>query len=189
MLGLEFEVRPAEIDERQLDDEDPSLYVTRLAAAKAHKVLFPSEIVLAADTVVVLGGRVLGKPRDPQDAAHMLRLLSDRRHLVLTGVALADGSKQQTVEAVASTEVTFGTIEQAEIEWYVNTGEPLGKAGSYAVQGLGSLFVEELKGTHSNVVGLPIPTTALLFRQLGYQLRQFRSGDRPTDRIPGKTGK
>ncbi|MEE8367071.1 MAG: Maf family protein, partial [Thermoanaerobaculia bacterium] len=89
----------------------------------------------------------------------------------------------------ASTEVTFGTIEQAEIEWYVNTGEPLGKAGSYAVQGLGSLFVEELKGTHSNVVGLPIPTTALLFRQLGYQLRQFRSGDRPTDRIPGKTGK
>jgi septum formation protein len=184
VLKLEFEIRSVDLDETPLEEEDPRSYVTRLATAKAQHVLRPNELVLAADTIVVLDGQILGKPRDTPDAVRMLRLLSDREHLVLTGVALADGSKQLTEAAIASTEVTFGRIEQQEIDWYVETGEPLDKAGAYAVQGLGSLFVKEIRGTHSNVVGLPVPTMAFLFRQLGYRLQEFTIDDRPTRQAP-----
>ena len=180
-LGIQFEVRPAELDETQHPGEDPYHYVERLAIEKAQKVLEPGELVLAADTIVVVDGQILGKPRDSTEAARMLGSLSAREHQVLSGVALASASKRRTVAAIASTEVTFGRIDQAEIDWYINTREPLDKAGAYAIQGLGSLFVEELRGTQSNVVGLPISTTALLFRQLGYRLQQFRLEDRVTD--------
>ncbi|HEV7783833.1 MAG TPA: Maf family protein, partial [Thermoanaerobaculia bacterium] len=140
------------------------------AAARAE----PGELVLAADTVVVIDGDLLGKPCDPEDARRMLARIAGREHTVLTGVALEEPGRGLRVSALERSQVRVTALTPAEIEWYVGTGEPLDKAGSYAIQGIGALLVEEVQGNYTNVVGLPLPLTRRLFRELGWELLDFR---------------
>jgi septum formation protein len=187
-LGLAFTVRAAGIDESPLAGEAPAACVRRLALAKATALAAGGELVLGADTVVVLDGQMLGKPRDPADARRMLAAIAGREHTVLTGVALHEvaggrpaplpaampalpaGRSEASVEA---SRVRMAPMTPREIAWYVASGEPLDKAGSYAVQGVGALFVEAVYGNYTNVVGLPLPATYRLFKALGYDWRRF----------------
>ncbi len=162
------------MDESPLPGEAPKDTVLRLAQAKAAARAHPGELVLAADTVVVLDGELLGKPADPAGARRMLARIAGREHTVLTGVALEEPERQGEVSAVESSRVRMAALSPEEIAWYVATGEPLDKAGSYAIQGIGALFVEEVFGNYTNVVGLPLPLTGRLFRKLGYGLLDFR---------------
>jgi septum formation protein len=174
-LGLRFEVRPADVDETPREGEDPGAYVLRLAQEKAAAVALPEntgELVLAADTTVVIDGAILGKPLDEEDARRMLRRLSGREHEVLTGLALCAAGGRE-VSSVERSRVRMAALSEGEIAWYAATGEPLDKAGAYAIQGLGSLFVEAVAGNYSNVVGLPIPAVYRLFAALGIDLKGF----------------
>lgn len=173
-MGLRFTIRSADIDETPLPGEPPGDTVLRLAKAKAAAKAHPGELVLAADTVVVLDGDLLGKPTDPVDARRMLARIAGREHTVLTAVALKEPDCQRAVSAVESSRVRMAPLSPEEIAWYVDTGEPMDKAGSYAIQGIGALFVEEVFGNYTNVVGLPLPLTGRLFRELGYGLLDFR---------------
>lgn len=168
-LGLHFEVAPAELDETPLPAEEPRAYVRRLAAQKAEAVgiRFPQAAVLAADTTVVLEDEVLGKPQDASEARRMLQRLSGRSHRVLTGVALGGAARGSVV---VETEVRFRVLEEAQLRWYVASGEPMDKAGAYAIQGLGGAFVERITGSYSNVVGLPLVETLALLEQAGLRL-------------------
>jgi len=174
-LGVEFTVRPVQVDESALPGEAPADHVLRLAREKSQARIGPRELVLAADTIVVIDGEILGKPSDAATAREMLRRLAGRRHNVLTGVSLILAESKGQVDGVASSEVSIGDLSDEEIRWYVDTGEPLDKAGSYAIQGLGALLVTEMVGNYTNVVGLPLPLTQQLFRRLGYDLLQFRN--------------
>jgi len=161
--GIAFEVLPVDLDETPLDGELPEAHVRRLALAKAEaaRAQRPEAVVLGADTIVVAAGRILGKPRDAEDAAWMLRTLAGRAHEVLTGVAVA-GVRGCTVE-LERTRVWFAPLSDQEIGDYVGSGEPRDKAGAYAIQGLASKFVLRIDGSYSNVVGLPV---ALVYRLL-----------------------
>ena len=178
-LGVDFSVRPPDVDESILPGEGPEEHVQRLAQDKAEARAEADELVLAADTVVLIDGEILGKPHHPEQAKSMLRQLAGRRHTVLSGVALRDGSRGQSVHGITHTGVAIARLTDEEIDWYVDTGEPLDKAGAYAIQDLGALFVEEVEGNYTNVVGLPIPLTRSLFSQLGFDLRHFRPVVRP----------
>lgn len=175
-LGIEFEVRVADLDETPLPGEEPRAYVARLAEAKARAVADvapePAVVVIGADTAVVVDGHLLGKPVDDADAARMLRLLSGRTHQVLTGVAVAvAGSGAASSEAavdVAVTDVTFTSMSDADIAWYVASGEPADKAGAYAVQGRGAVFVTSISGSPDNVIGLPLALTRRLLEAAGH---------------------
>ena len=155
-VGWPFEAIPADIDESRLESEDALSYVLRLAQTKAETVAArgASGLVLGADTVVVVDEEILGQPRDDDDARRMLSLLSGKWHDVVTGVALVSGS--QTSVAHQTTRVRFAAMTSEEIEWYIATGEPQGKAGAYAIQGQGALFIQEIQGDYFNVVGLPV---------------------------------
>jgi septum formation protein len=161
--GIRFETLAVDIDETPLPDELPEPHVRRLAADKARAAFRrrPDAVVLGADTIVVVDARILGKPRDDEDAAAMLRLLSGREHQVLTGVALMTPAGTQ--QGVDVTSVRFATLTEEEIAEYVRSREPRDKAGAYAIQGLASRFVERIEGSYSNVVGLPV---ALVYRLL-----------------------
>ena len=172
-LGVRFDVRPADLDEPVLPGESPDQHVQRLAQDKARAGVAAGELVLAADTVVVIDGDILGKPGDAVEARAMLERLAGRRHAVLSGVALVDGSNGRSVHGLARTEVQIVAMTATQIAWYVETEEPMDKAGAYAIQGLGALFVEEVEGNYTNVVGLPIPLTQSLFRDLGFDLREL----------------
>lgn len=161
--GIDVDVRPADVDESVHPDESPESYVCRVALAKARMVCEPMRgdecLVLGADTTVVVGGEILGKPDDEDDARRMLRQLSGRTHLVITGVALVQcaGTAEQAADVrVESTTVEFAALSSREIDWYARSGEPMGKAGAYAIQGLASRFVTRIQGSYSNVVGLPV---------------------------------
>jgi septum formation protein len=156
--GIAFRVHAANIDETPLPGESPVDYVRRLAREKAEAV--PGATVLGADTVVVIDGQMLGKPGSPEDAARMLRLLSGRRHEVVTGICLKGG---EAIVDHDTTAVYFARLTEQEILDYVASREPLDKAGGYAIQGLGSKFVERIEGSYSNVVGLPV---SLVYRYL-----------------------
>ncbi|HEX4498294.1 MAG TPA: Maf family protein [Thermoanaerobaculia bacterium] len=173
-LGLRFTIRSADIDETPRPGEDPAATVLRLAQEKAAAQAHSGELVLAADTVVVIDGELLGKPRDPEDARRMLARIAGREHIVLTGVALEEPDHDRRISEVASTRVRMAALTSDQIADYVATGEPLDKAGSYAVQGIGALFVEEIFGNYTNVVGLPLPLTSRLVREMGYELLDFR---------------
>jgi nucleoside triphosphate pyrophosphatase len=165
--GFSFDVTPVSVDETRQPNEDATSYVTRLARAKALAAA-PSHadrIVIGADTVVVVDGEVLGKPRGAEDATRMLRLLSGRAHEVLTGVAIF--ARGRIVTAVERTMVWFVRLSDSEISWYVASGEPLDKAGAYAIQALGSRFVPRIDGSYTNVVGLPVTTVLELLAQTG----------------------
>jgi septum formation protein len=168
-LGLRFTVAAADLDETPLSQESPDIYVLRLARAKAQAVAarFPDSWVLAADTTVALETQLLGKPEGAAEARQMLSLLSGRTHWVYTGVALAGRAQASTVVRSA---VTFRTLSQAEIDWYVGTGEPLDKAGAYAVQGKGGFLVASLEGSPTNVIGLPLGETLQMLAQAGVPL-------------------
>jgi septum formation protein len=147
-------VRIADVDEAILPGESPRAYVLRLSRAKALAVAWEGEIVLGADTTVVIEDEIAGKPIDAEDARRMLRALSGRWHEVLTGVTLLRGHK--VLSDVDITRVKFAEMSEPEIDWYVATGEPMDKAGAYGIQGYASRFVECIEGSYSNVVGLPV---------------------------------
>ncbi len=166
--GIDFDVMPADIDEAVRDGESAEQYARRVANEKACGALARSHgrPVLAADTVVVVDGLILQKPADAEDARRMLTLLSGRRHEVLTAVSVSLGGPDDVCPAASGVErttVEFAQLSEAEIGWYVASGEPLDKAGAYAIQGLGSRFVTRIDGSYSNVVGLPI---ALVYKLL-----------------------
>jgi septum formation protein len=153
--GFQFTVRVADVDESVAHGESADAYVLRLAMEKARAVTrTTSEVVIGADTTVVVDGEILGKPVDAADATRMLRRLSGRSHRVLTGVCVL---YDEVVDArVGVTEVEFMPLDQAEIAWYVGTGEPMDKAGAYGIQGRGSRFIARVAGSYPNVVGLPV---------------------------------
>jgi septum formation protein len=161
--GISFETLAVDLDEAVLPGEAPEAHVRRLAEAKARAALArrASALVLGADTVVVLDGRILGKPRDAGDARAMLEALAGRDHQVLTGVALV--SAEASAFEVAHTRVWFAPMTAPEIDDYIRSGEPMDKAGAYGIQGLASRYVERIEGSYTNVVGLPV---ALVVRML-----------------------
>ncbi|MFZ4721098.1 MAG: Maf family protein [Ilumatobacteraceae bacterium] len=168
-LGVEFDIARPDIDETPRPGETPVDYVRRLAIEKSRAVAADAgTMVIAADTTVDLGGEILGKPEDEADARAMLRRLSARTHRVHTGVALRVGD--DVVSEVVTSLVTFTPLTAASIDWYVGTGEPLDKAGAYAVQGAGGVFVQRVRGSVSNVVGLPLHAVARLAADLGHPL-------------------
>lgn len=169
-LGLTPPVRPVDVDETPIDGEPAADCVLRLARAKAEVGAWPGELILAADTLVVLDGQILGKPAGPEEALEMLTRLAGRDHLVQTGVAVRNGDTGAVAAALETTRVTLAPLGAEQITDYVATGEPLDKAGAYAIQGLGALFVERIDGNYSNVVGLPLPLTRRLFAELGFDL-------------------
>jgi septum formation protein len=177
--GFSFEVHPADIPEDPFPGEDPIAYVTRLAREKAlavyneiiagdvtktpaseQRASAPPPVVLGADTTVTLDDHILGKPEDAADAARMLRLLSGRTHRVITGVAVVTATSTQV--AAESTAVTFLALSDAEIAAYIATGEPMDKAGAYAIQGLAARWIPRIEGCYFNVVGLPISLVSTL---------------------------
>lgn len=165
LLGLEFRVVVPDVDESRLPDEEPDHYVERVARMKAEAASHPDAVVLAADTTVVYEGRVMGKPRHPAEARAMLARLSGQIHAVFTGVAVrSDGTVTSDVDRslVRMTEMT-----DDEIARYVDSGEPIDKAGAYALQGLGGMFVEWVEGSPSNVIGLPLHLVVRLLRAHG----------------------
>ena len=168
-LGVAFEVKAADVDESLAPGEGADQAAVRLARMKAAAVAaHEARPVLAADTLVVCAGRVLGKPGTPEEAAEMLRLLSGRAHEVVTGVCLFANGAPHT--ATVKTEVHFAALTADEIAWYVGTGEPMDKAGAYHVDGRGAAFITTISGSPSNVAGLPLRTALELARAAGVDL-------------------
>ena len=166
-MGMTFEVEPADIDETPRDGEDAESYVLRLAQAKARAQWRSGYVNLGADTIVVLDGALLGKPQNEQHCVDMLLELSDRTHQVATGIALFDG--ENTWNEVVVSSVTFRAISESEARAYWDSGEPQDKAGAYALQGLGGVFVLRIAGSHSGIIGLPMTETEQLLRAAGIQ--------------------
>ncbi len=169
-LGVAHLVDPAEIDETPVSGESPLAMVRRLARGKADVVAarHPDAVVVAADTTVALGMRILGKPADADEASTMLRALSGRSHEVHTGIAVA--YRGATIVESSTTIVEMCEIGEVEIAWYVATGEPFDKAGAYAIQGVGGVFVDGVRGSVSNVIGLPMTLLRSVVRRLGAEL-------------------
>lgn len=173
--GIGFEILPAEIDETPLPGETASAMVARLAEAKARAATSQLNagvracFVIGADTTVELDGEILGKPRDPAHAREMLAKLSGRSHRVLTGIFLLQLPSGDTRAAVEITTVTFASLGSGEIDEYVRTGEPLGKAGAYGIQGVAGRYIPKVEGCYFNIVGLPTATLYKLLRELGWR--------------------
>ena len=167
--GISFEIFPSEVDEGFRKGEPPEQYVARLARRKAAKAgeRHKGRWVLAADTVVVIDGRTLGKPRDRQEAREMLGVLSGQEHGVITGFCLLRGDSGKSREGTVTTRVRFKSLSPREIEWYLDTGEPFDKAGAYAIQGKAAFMVKELRGSYTNVVGLPLTEVIEALQETG----------------------
>ena len=165
-LGIPFDLSPADVDETILPAEPGRSAAARLAGAKAAAAVsrHPGAWVLAADTLVLIDGVVLGKPRDDPEAAAMLRRLAGREHVVVTAVSLRRSGAPE-IATVEESRVRIAPLDEEEIRWYVATGEPRDKAGAYAVQGLGARFIESVDGSFSNVMGLPARSVYRLLRQ------------------------
>jgi septum formation protein len=176
LIGIKYISQAMDIDETVKEDEAPADYVLRLAREKALAGLnqFSDKVVLAADTTVVIDGKILGKPENEQDAAQMLRALSGSRHQVLTAIACArrEHDAVQVEADVVVTDVCFASLSEQQIEAYIRTGEPMDKAGAYGIQGKAALFVERIEGSYSNVVGLPLAETGKLLERFGIALWQ-----------------
>lgn len=171
-LNTPFHILPADIDEQVRPQESPWVYVRRMAATKAQVIAaqHPTALVLGADSIVVLGQQILGKPRDAAEAQRMLAQLSGQAHRVMTGVALVQAARQVLCLEVVSTLVRFRPLSAADIADYIATGEPMDKAGAYAIQGVGGAFVTAYEGCYTNVVGLPLQRTAALLQALGWRV-------------------
>lgn len=173
-IGLKFSIVPSQAEEIVLPDETPEEHVVRLSIDKATDVAQRKDVdgrwFIGSDTIVLCGGQILGKPRDKEQAAEMLRSLSGQEHRVLSGYAVLDRqSGKQKAEAVSTT-VRFRHLTDDEIARYIASGEPMDKAGSYAIQGLGVCFVSHIEGSYSNVVGLPLCRLTLALKELGVPL-------------------
>ena len=170
MMGLEFTVQTADIDETMDPSQTPAHEVAAVSARKAEKIAaqHPQDVIVSADTIVVIDGKILGKPKDEQDAARMLRLLSGGTHTVYTGLTVHANGKENT--QVVSTGVTFRALSDAEIAAYIETKEPMDKAGAYGIQGYGSMFVSHLDGDYFCVMGLPVCTLAGMLRDAGVRI-------------------
>lgn len=168
-IGLEFEVKPSHVPEVHQAGEAPEEYVARLSRDKARALAeqHPDRWVIAADTTVLLGEELLEKPIDARDAARMLGTIAGQTHIVYTGVTLENAGSEYRDTRVAESEVRMLPLSPDEIEWYVRTGEPLDKAGAYAVQGLGAMFIDSIHGSYTNVVGLPLATLFQMLRRAG----------------------
>ncbi len=172
-VGMSFEVDPSDAPETIAGDWSVGEIAERLAEIKARDVArrhAGADVVIGADTLVVLDGDPLGKPVDAKDARWMLSRLSGRTHEVYTGIAVLDPKGSRSVTASVCSRVRFRQLDAGEIARYVASGEPMDKAGAYAIQGLGSIFVEEIAGDYFNIVGLPIAQVNLALRQLGWQV-------------------
>ena len=156
--GLPFRIVPSAVDESGIDAAEPESLVEILAKAKAQDVAgaHPDSWVIGADTIVLMGGEILGKPESTDMARQMIQRLNGRVHAVLTGYAIYCAAKSICISGVEKTEVHFKHLSQQEIEWYIQTDEPFDKAGAYAIQGLGSFLVKRICGSYTNVVGLPV---------------------------------
>ena len=169
LIGLQFEVLPADVDETLWPDEIPWAYAERLARAKAEKSAMAGTVSIGSDTIVVVDGDVLGKPRDEDEAFAMLRRLSGRSHKVMTAVAVAfDGYVSSDVVEVG---VTFRSLRDDEIEDYIRTGEPMDKAGAYGIQGFGATIVDGVDGDYFAVMGLPVNRMIRLLESVGLVYR------------------
>jgi septum formation protein len=168
-IGLEFDVVPSHIPENRADGETPEEYVARLSREKARAVAqtHPARWIIAADTTVVLGDQVLEKPIDDADAKRMLSTIAGDTHVVFTGVTLRRIDPVYADTHVTATEVRMLPMTPHDIDWYVATGEPLDKAGAYAAQGLGGMFIDSIHGSFTNVVGLPLASLFQMLRKAG----------------------
>jgi septum formation protein len=177
LIGIAHEVRPANLDESMRPRETPRRHAERLARDKASAVAIrdPDLITIAADTIVVINRKVLGKPVDKEDAARMLAMLSGREHTVITAVAVSRGKKLRS--AIEEVKVKFRRLREEEIEAYIATGEPMDKAGAYGIQGFGATIVERVEGDYFAVMGLPLVRLIGLMREVGvvYQFGSIRT--------------
>ncbi|NPV05463.1 MAG: septum formation inhibitor Maf [Syntrophaceae bacterium] len=169
MLGVAFTVLHSDVDENPLAGESPEAYALRLSEAKARAVaaVRPGRWVLGADTIVTIDGELLGKPRTPDEARCMIRRLSGRAHTVITAFTLFNSERAEPVRRAVSSVVLFKEVPEDELEWYVATDEPYDKAGGYAVQGKAAVLVSEVRGSWTNVVGLPLCEVVEALKGLG----------------------
>jgi septum formation protein len=156
--GLSFSVMPSNVDESRFPITDPEEYALTIASCKAAQIAdrFKDSWVIGADTIVVVDGRVLGKPNSIDNAREMLRQLSGKMHQVMTGCAIFSRASAMSFQKVIVTDVHFKQLSKGEIEWYIQTKEPFDKAGAYAIQGIGTFLVKRINGSYTNVVGLPV---------------------------------
>lgn len=156
--GINFVVVPSQIDESKIWMKKPEEYVKKLAEAKADDVAYkyPDSWVIGADTIVVIGDAILGKPRSIEDARNMLLRLSGQTHQVYTGFAICCKARERLFSQIVKTDVLFKNLSEEEIQWYIHTPEPFDKAGAYAIQGMGTFLVRSIHGSYTNVVGLPV---------------------------------
>lgn len=176
--GIAPLVVPSNVDEdAPVDDMDPGELVKALARRKIRKVAerLPDDYVLGGDTIVYIDGKVLGKPESKEQARDMLRRICGRTHVVYTGVALYEPLGRTVLDDFDATRVTIRSMDEEEIRWYVDTEEPMDKAGSYALQGAGAFFVERVEGDFSGVIGLPLPKVYSLLRRAGVPLRDLQN--------------
>jgi septum formation protein len=168
-MGFEFDVIPSKIEEDFYPGELPDQHVIRLAKAKAFEVgsRYPDHWVVAADTIVYINSSILGKPRNREGALKMLRLLSGQEHWVMTGFSVQHLAKGIGDQEAVQTAVKVKTLSPIEMEWYIQTSEPFDKAGGYAIQGIGSFMIESIRGSYTNVVGLPLCELMQMMTRLG----------------------
>lgn len=186
-LDLVFSVSPADIDETPMSEEAPAHYVERLAQQKAQALAAVGTTVIAADTVVVFDGEILGKPKDREHAVKVLSRLANRTHEVATGVAviaISPNGERREISSVETTKVTFGEMTPHRLDSFLDGGEYADKAGSYALLGASSIFADHVEGSVSNVVGLPLPLLDRLCSQIDIDLLSFRL--RPPSRYRGQ---
>lgn len=184
--GLDFLVVPSRLDENKMAKNAPEEYVIKLAEAKAEDVAqkYPESWVIGADTIVVIGDAILGKPRSKDDARNMLLRLSGQTHQVYTGFAVCCKAQKRLFSQVVKTDVLFKELSDEEIQWYIHTPEPFDKAGAYAIQGMGTFLVRSIHGSYTNVVGLPVcEVIEFLIKEglLGFQknsrIHRYESGN------------
>jgi septum formation protein len=182
-IGLNFDVIPSGVDEEGfVQGETPREHVLRLSEAKAFEVgdRYPDAWVIGADTIVYVDGVILGKPKDREEAMDMLARLSGKEHWVLTGFSVNHVGKGKKDQEAVQTSVKVKPLTEAEMRWYVQTGEPFDKAGAYAIQGIGSFMIESIRGSYTNVVGLPVCELIQMLSRLG-ALTISESGFRTTE--------
>lgn len=169
LLGLRFEIMPSQVEESFIEGETPREHVLRLSREKAEgaSAKYPDAWVMGADTIVLINGEVLGKPRTPEEAGEMLRALSGRVHTVYTGFTVIKKSAAYLISNAVQSSVRFREIREDEIAWYIQSEEPYDKAGGYAVQGMGAFFIKEIHGSYTNVMGLPLCEVVDVLRDVG----------------------
>ena len=169
-IGIDFEVVPSRVEEEDfVQNESPRDHVLRLSDAKALDVgrQYPNDWVIGADTIVYINGVILGKPKTHEEALDMLGRLSGQEHQVLSGIAVRHLSKEMAHREAVQTAVKMRTLSQDEMKWYIGSGEPFDKAGAYAIQGIGSFMIESIRGSYTNVVGLPVCELIEMMKRLG----------------------